>query len=156
MSNPSELWLRIEGDDFAVSSPGRYRNHVAIFPADRLVCLDESVLRIGVFVGAARPCQLRLESLPTLTPQFVIRYDRSSHWGLVGLDQDVFHNGDELADRTVTLQVGDTISCDPYVLRVVNPPNRIELLQELVERMLPANQPAEFNDDETGFLLNNA
>lgn len=53
------------------------------------------------------------------------------------------------------LEIGDTITCGPYCLRVVVPPDPQQLLQELVERTLPDNPgESEFTDSETDFLLN--
>lgn len=153
MSVTHDLWLRVESDDYSVSCPRRYRRKIRLYPADRLVSIDQEVLRWGVFAGAAQACQLRLELLPMLFPQFGIRFDSSLQWRLMGFNGEVFHNGIELLDRTVTLQIDDTIICDPYLLRVVSCPD--ELLQELVEQMAspPSSEP-EFTDGETDFLLN--
>lgn len=153
MSVTEDLWLRIESDGFTASCPRRYRRRIRLYPADRLVAIEQEVLRWGLFVGAARACQLRLESLPTLFPQFAIRLNSGLRWRLMGLNGEVFHNGCELRDRTVTLEIDDTIICDPYVLRVVPCPDH--LLQDLVEQMvsLPGNEP-DFEDGETDFLLN--
>lgn len=157
MSDPSaspDLWLRVESDEFSVSSPRRFSQHIRLFPADRLIAIDQELLRWGLFAGAARVCPLRLESLPTPAPQFAIRFNKHLLLRCVGFSREVFHNGEELADRTVTLQVNDTIICDPYLLRVVAPPDPAQLLQGMVEQILPANDATEFGDSETDFLLN--
>ena len=155
LSELPDLWLRLEGDTFSVSCPKRFREHIRFFPADRLVAIDEALLRWGLFVGAAQVCPLRLESLPTHAPQFAIRFDKHSRWCLVGFSSEVFHNGEELSERTVLLSIDDTIICDPYLLRVVSPPDPTSLLQGMVEQILPAKTGAsEFADAETDFLLN--
>ncbi|MFM9964908.1 MAG: hypothetical protein ACKV2Q_27210 [Planctomycetaceae bacterium] len=158
MSGPSEtpdLWLHVEGEAFTVSCPKRFREQIRFFPADRLVVIDEAVLRWGLFVGAAQVCPLRLESLPAHAPQFAVRFDKHRRMCLVGFSSEVFHNGEELSERTVVLCVGDTIICDPYLLRVVSPPDPSEMLQGMVEQMLPANAVAtDIPDNETDFLLN--
>lgn len=151
----SDLWLRVEGDDFSISCPKRFREHIRFFPADRLVAIDEILLRWGLFVGAAQVCPLRLESLPTHAPQFAIRFDKRFRRCLVGFSSEVFHNGEELSERTVLLHIDDTIICDPYLLRVVPPPDPTRMLQGMVEQFLPANAGvSDLPDSETDFLLN--
>lgn len=155
MSDALDLWLRVESDEFAVSCPRRFHGLVRLFPADRLIVLDQLLLRWGVFVGAARACPLRLESLRTLVPQFVLRLDSKLRWRLMGFGGKVQHNRYELSDHAIVLEIGDTITCGSYCLRVVVPPNPQQLLQELVEKALPENTgEPEFADSETDFLLN--
>ncbi|TXT30286.1 MAG: hypothetical protein FD138_2304 [Planctomycetota bacterium] len=155
MADALDLWLRVESDEFAISFPRRFRGLVRLFPADRLIALDQLLLRSGVFVGAARACPLRLESLQTLVPQFVLRVDSKLRWRLMGFGGKVQHNRYELADHAIVLEIGDTITCGPYCLRVVVPPDPQQLLQELVEKTLPDNPgESEFTDSETDFLLN--
>jgi hypothetical protein len=158
MSDPSVapgLWLRVESEGFSISCPRRFSQHIRLFPADRLIAIDPELLRWGLFVGAARVCLLRLESLATHAPQFAIRFNKHFHFRLVGFSTEVFHNGEELSGRTVSLQVNDTIICEPYLLRVIDPPDPTQLLQGMVEQILPANdEAAEFADSETAFLLN--
>lgn len=155
MSEAPDLWLRVESDEFSVSCPHRFRGLVRLFPADRLIAIDSLLLRWGVFVGAARACPLRLESLRTLVPQFVLRFDSKLRWRLIGFGGKVQHNRYQLAAHATVLEIGDTILCDPYRLRVVAPPDPQNLLQELVERAVPETSGAdEFADSETEFLLN--
>lgn len=155
MSNASDLWLRVESDEFTISCPRRFHGLVRFFPADRLIAVDHLVLRWGLFVGAARACQLRLESLRTLVPQFVLRLDSKLRWRLMGFGGKVQHNRYELADHAIVLEIGDTITCGTYCLRVVVPPDPQQLLQELVEKALPESTgESEFADGETDFLLN--
>lgn len=155
MSDALDLWLRVESDEFAVSSPRRFHGLVRLFPADRLIVLDQLLLRWGVFVGAARACPLRLESLRTLVPQFVLRVDSKLRWRLMGFGGKVQHNRYELADHAIVLEIGDTISCGSYCLRAIAPPDPQQLLQELVEKVLPESTgESEFADSETDFLLN--
>lgn len=155
MADALDLWLRVESDDFAISCPRRFRGLVRLFPADRLIALDQLLLRWGVFVGAARACPLRLESLRTLVPQFVLRVDSKLRWRLMGFGGKVQHNRYELADHAIVLEIGDTITCGAYCLRVVVPPDPEQLLQELVEKALPKSfDESEFADGETDFLLN--
>lgn len=155
MADASDLWLRVESDDFAISCPRRFRGLVRLFPADRLIALDQLLLRWGVFVGAARACPLRLESLRTLVPQFVLRVDSKLRWRLMGFGGKVQHNRYELADHAIVLEIGDTITCGTYCVRVVVPPDPDQLLQVLVEKALPESfGESEFADGETDFLLN--
>ncbi len=150
-----DLWLHVEGDAFSVSCPKRFREHIRFFPADRLIVIDEAILRWGLFVGAAQVCPLRLESLPVHAPQFAARFDKHGRLCLVGFSSEVFHNGKELSERTVLLRIDDTVICDPYFLRVVPPPDPTEMQQGIVEQMLPANAVAsDVLDNETDFLLN--
>lgn len=155
MSEAADLWLHVESDEFSISCPRRFRGLVRLFPADRLIVVDSLLLRWGVFVGAARACPIRLESLRTLVPQFVLRFDSKLRWRLMGFGSKVQHNRYELADHAIVLELGDTIICDSYRLRVVAPPDPQQMLQELVEKALPETSGAdEFANSETEFLLN--
>lgn len=155
MSDVPNLWLRVESDEFSISCPRRFHSLVRLFPADRLIAVDQLLLRWGVFVGAARACPIRLESLRTLVPQFVLRLDSKLRLRLMGFGGKVSHNRYGLSTHAVVLEVGDTIICDPYRLRVVAEPDPQQLLQELVERVVPDNSgESEFADGETDFLLN--
>ena len=155
LTESPDLWLRVEDEAFSVSCPRRFSEHIRLFPADRLVVINQELLRWGLFVGAARVCPLRLESLPTHAPQFAIRFNKHFRWRLVGFSSEVFHNGEELSERTVTLQINDTIICEPYLLRVVAAPDPTQLLQDMVEQILPSNAgTSDFPDNETDFLLN--
>ena len=155
MSDVPDLWLRVESDEFSISCPRRFHSLVRLFPADRLIAVDQLLLRWGVFVGAARFCPIRLESLRTLVPQFAIRLDSKLRWRLMGFGGKVQHNRYELSTQAVVLEIGDTIICDPYRLRVVAEPDPQQLLQELVEKALPEHTgESEFTDSETDFLLN--
>lgn len=133
MATPEALWLHIKSDEFSVSTPKRFRKVIRFYPADRLVLLEPEALVQGVFAGAARACPLRLESIPLQWPQFCIRYNNRFESRLMGFGCEVFHNGEELGNNTVTLQLDDTIICDPYLIRVVNPPD--VFLQDLVENL---------------------
>lgn len=155
MSEAQDLWLRVESDEFSISCPRRFHNLVRLFPADRLIAIDQLLLRWGVFVGAARFCPIRLESLRTLAPQFAIRLDSKLRWRLMGFGGKVQHNRYQLSPHAVVLEVGDTIICDQYQLRVVAEPDTQQLLQQLVEQALPEHSgESEFADNETDFLLN--
>lgn len=155
MSELRELWLRVESDEFAISCPRRFRGLVRLYHADRLIAVDHHVLRWGAFVGAARACPIRLELLRTSAPQFVFRLDSKFRCRLMGFGGKVQHNRYDLANNAVVLEIGDTITCESYALRVIEPPDPKLLLQGLVEQVVPDDaQPSEFGDSETEFLLN--
>ena len=73
----------------------------------------------------------------------------------MGFGGKVFHNRFLLSNHAVVLEVGDVIICDPYRLRVIAEPDTQQLLQEIVEKVLPESTgEPEFADSETDFLLN--
>jgi hypothetical protein len=148
---PDCLWLKVQSDEFAVSVPQRFQRHIRLYPADRLVRMSEYVLGYGLFAGAARGCHLRLEQIPLPAPQFAIRYNQRFECRLMGWGAEVYYNGTELGERTVTLGIDDTIICDPYLLRVVPAPS--ELLQSLVEKLMSREVPGDSSSGSSDFRL---
>lgn len=148
---PEPLWLSIQSDEFAISVTQRFQRYIRMFPADRLVRIGEYVLGYGLFAGSARACHLRLEQSLAPGPQFAVRYNQRFECRLMGWGADVYHNGVELADRTVSLEINDTIICDPYLLRVVAPPS--ELLQSLVEKLTSGDSKTDSSMGSSDFRL---
>ncbi len=83
--------------------------------------IEPLLLSIGVFVGRARPCHVRLGELESPSPAVAIRFDREFQWSITGLAAFVRVNGQFLDLRTVTLSIGDQIQIPPYEFVVSDP-----------------------------------
>ncbi len=110
-----------QGPVHSIHHPSRLREYVRFAEDEALVAIEPLLLSIGVFIGRARPCHLRLDELEPLTPVAAIRYDRDYRWSLTGLASSVRLNGQFLDGKSVQLSVGDRVQLPPYELVVADP-----------------------------------
>lgn len=151
------LWIKLQqGNIEQVSHPKRLRSYVQVDRLQGHIAIDKLLLTVGVFVGKAVCCPLRLDAMPDMAPRVCLRFDVLNRWTVYGMGDDAFLNSRMVPPAGLLMKIGDILTIGPYSFEIVDEPDDEEVLQTLrqeIDSILPGAQEGSDPFLDTDFEL---